>query len=49
MEAKQAKPVANGQQPMTSIDVVSMVLCLYQGKCPPRQAAKTFFKRMLVS
>jgi hypothetical protein len=28
----QAEPVANGQQPMTSADVVSKVLYLYQGK-----------------
>ena len=34
MEAMQAEPVANGQQPMTSADVVSKVLCLYQGKRP---------------
>jgi hypothetical protein len=34
MKAMQAEPVANGQQPMTSADVVSKVLCLYQGKPP---------------
>jgi hypothetical protein len=32
MEAMQAEPVANGYQSMTSADVVSKVLCLYQGK-----------------
>ena len=31
MEAMQAEPVADGQQPMTSADVVSKVLCLSQG------------------
>jgi hypothetical protein len=28
MEAMQAEPVSDGQQPMTSADVVSKVLCL---------------------
>jgi hypothetical protein len=40
----QAEPVADGQQPMTNADVVSKVLCLYQGKPPPRQAGKPFLK-----
>ena len=40
----QAEPVADGQQPMTSADVVSKVLCLYQGSAPLRQAVKTFFE-----
>jgi hypothetical protein len=31
---------------MTTADVVSKVLCLYQGKPPPRQAGKTFFKNV---
>ena len=30
----QAEPVADGQQPMTSADVVCKVLCIYQGKAP---------------
>jgi hypothetical protein len=30
----QVEPVANGQQPMTSVDVISKVLYLYQGKPP---------------
>ena len=34
MEAMQAEPVADGQQPMTSVDVVSKVLCLYHGMRP---------------
>jgi hypothetical protein len=43
MEAMQAELVANGQQLMTSADVVSKVLCLSQGKPPPRQAEKKLF------
>ena len=39
MEAMQAEPVADWQQPMTSVDVVSKILCLYQSK-PPSQASK---------
>ena len=34
MGAMQAEPIADGQQPMTSADVVSKVLYLYQGKRP---------------
>jgi hypothetical protein len=43
MEAMQAEAVADGQQPMTSDDIVSKVIYLYQGKPPPSQARKTFF------
>ena len=43
MEATQAKPIANGQQPMTSVDVVSKVLCLYQGKRLSQASSKNFF------
>ena len=39
----QAEPVANGQQPMTSADVVSKVLCLYQGKHPSQASSKNLF------
>jgi hypothetical protein len=42
MEAKQAEPVADGQQPMTSTDV-SKVLCLYQGKRPSQASSKNLF------
>ena len=45
----QAEPIADGQQPIISVDVVSMVLCLYQGKPPSQASRKTFFWRMLVS
>jgi hypothetical protein len=43
MEAMQTEAVADGQQLMTSDDVVSKVIYLYQGKPPPSQARKTFF------
>ena len=43
MEAMQAEPVADGQQPMTSADVVSKVLCLYQGKPLSQASMKTLF------
>ena len=39
----QAEPVADGQQPMTSADVVSKVLCLYQGKRPSQESNKNLF------
>ena len=39
MEAMQAEHVADGQQLMTSADVDSKVLCLYQGK-PSSQASR---------
>ena len=44
MEGMQVEPIADGQQPMTSVDVVSKVFCLYQDKSPPRQAGKPFFE-----
>ena len=43
MKAMQAEPVADGQQPMTSVDVVSKVLCLYQGKRPSKASSKNHF------
>ena len=43
MEAMQAESVADGQQLMTSDDVVSKVLCLYQGKPPSRASRKILF------
>ena len=43
MEAMQAEPIADGQQPMTSADVVSMVLYLYQGKHPSQTSSKNLF------
>ena len=32
METMQAEPVADGQQPITSDDVICKVLCVHQGK-----------------
>ena len=43
MEAMQAEPIADGQQPMTSADVVSKVLCLYQGKRSSQASSKNLF------
>jgi hypothetical protein len=43
MEAMQAELVADGQQPMTSSNVVSKVLCLYQGKRPSQASSKNLF------
>ena len=43
MKAMQAEPVADGQQPMTSADVVSKVLYLYQGKRPSQASSKNLF------
>ena len=43
MEAMQTEPVTDGQQPMTSADVVSKVLYLYQGKRPSQASNKNLF------
>jgi hypothetical protein len=43
MEAIQAEPVADGRQPMTSVDIVSKVLCLYQSKPPSQASRKNLF------
>ena len=43
MEAMQAEPAADGQQPMTSANVISKVLCLSQGKRPSQASRKNFF------
>ena len=43
MEAMQAEPVADGQQPMTSANVISKVLCLSQGKPPSQASRKNLF------
>jgi hypothetical protein len=34
MKTTQAEPVADGQQPMTSTDIICKVLYVYQGKAP---------------
>jgi len=43
MEAIQAEPVANGQQPTTSTDDVSKVLYLSKGKPPSQASRKNLF------
>jgi hypothetical protein len=39
----EAKPIADGQQPMTSANIVFKVLCLYQGKPPSQASSKNLF------
>ena len=39
----QVEPVAEEQQPMTIANVVSKVLCLYQGKRPSQASSKNLF------
>ena len=39
----QAEPIANGQQPMTNVDVVYKVLCVYQGKAPSKGSGNNLF------
>jgi hypothetical protein len=34
MKTMQAEADADGQQPMTSADVICKVLCIYHGKAP---------------
>ena len=43
METMQAEPVADGQQPMTSADVVCKVLYVYQGKAPSQGSGNNLF------
>ena len=43
MEAMQVEPITDGQQPMTSANVVSKFLCLYQGKRPSQASSKNLF------
>ena len=43
MEAMQVEPVVDVQQPWTSADVVSKVLCLSQGKPPSQASSKNLF------
>ena len=45
----QAEPVADGQQPMTSADVVCKVFYVHQGKAPFQESGNNLFWRMLVS
>ena len=43
METMQAEPVADGQQPVTSADVVCKVLCVYQGNAPSQGSGNNLF------
>ena len=43
METMQARPVANGQQPITSADVVCNVLCIHQSKAPSQGSGNNLF------
>ena len=43
METMQAEPVADGQQPITSADVVCKVLCVHQGKAPSQRSGNNHF------
>jgi hypothetical protein len=43
MDAMQAESVANGQQQMTSVDIVFNIVCLYQGKPPSQASRKNLF------
>ena len=43
METMQAEPIADGQQPITSADVVCKVLCIYQGKAPSQKSDNNLF------
>jgi hypothetical protein len=46
MKTMQAEPVADGQQSMTSVDVVCKVLCVYQDKASSTRT-ETSAERML--
>jgi hypothetical protein len=43
METLQAEPVADGQQQITSADVVCKVLCIHQGKAPSQGSGNNLF------
>jgi hypothetical protein len=43
MKTIQAEPVANGQQPIASADVVCKVICIYQGKAPSQGSSNNLF------
>ena len=43
MEAMQAEPVADEQQPITSADVIWKVLCVHQGKAPSQESGNNLF------
>ena len=43
METMQVEPIADGQQPITSADVVCNVLCVHQGKGPSQGSCNNLF------
>ena len=43
METMQAEPVADGQQPITSDDVICKVLCVHQGKASSQGSGNNLF------
>ena len=43
METMQAEPIANGQQPITSADVICKVLYIHQGKAPSQGSGNNLF------
>ena len=43
METMQAEPIADGQQLITSADVICKVLCVHQGKAPSQESVNNFF------
>ena len=43
METMQVEPIADGQQPITSADVVCNVLCVHQGKAPSQGSGINLF------
>ena len=43
METMQVEPIADGQQLVTSVDVVCKVLCVYQGKAPSQGSGNNLF------
>ena len=43
METMQVEPIADGQQPITSADVVCKVLYVHQGKAPSQGSGNNLF------
>ena len=43
MEIMQAELVADGQQSITSVDIVCKVLCVHQGKAPSQGSGNNLF------
>ena len=43
METMRAEPIADGHEPMTSADVVPMVLCLFHGQVHSQVSGKKLF------